>query len=236
VILEKLVPKLFYGELRDDLITMTRILLLSPILLGFSNLYGSITQAHKKFVAYAISPILYNVGIIIGILFLYPYFGLAGLTFGVIIGALLHVCIQLPVLIESKLLPRLQLGTTLAQVKSVVLLSMPRTFTLAANQIALLVLVSLASFMKDGSIAIFNFSLNLQSVPLSIIGVSYSLAAFPTLSRMYARGEIDQFLNHLITAAKHIIFWSIPIATLFIVLRAQIVRTILESLVGQIHV
>ena len=83
--------------------------------------------------------------------------------------------------------------------------------------------------MTDGSIAVFNFSFNLQSVPLTIIGVSYSVAAFPTLVRLFSNGEKEYFLEQMLAAAKHIIFWSFPIVILFIVLRAQIVRVILGS-------
>ena len=77
--------------------------------------------------------------------------------------------------------------------------------------------------------SIFNFSFNLQSVPLSIIGVSYSLAAFPTLTRLFSAGNREQFILQMITSARHIIFWSVPITVSFIVLRAQIVRTILGA-------
>jgi len=64
---------------------------------------------------------------------------------------------------------------------------------------------------------------------MAIIGVSYSMAAFPTLARLFAKGETDAFLGHVVRAARHIIFWSVPVTVLFVVLRAQIVRTILGS-------
>jgi len=66
-------------------------------------------------------------------------------------------------------------------------------------------------------------------VPFSIIGVSYSLAAFPTLTRLFSVGNIEEFLRQIITSTRHIIFWSIPVSILFVVLRAQIVRTILGA-------
>ena len=75
----------------------------------------------------------------------------------------------------------------------------------------------------------FNLSLNLQSVPLYIIGISYSVAAFPTLVKSFTLGATEEFKNHLKKAARAIVFWSIPITFIFIVLRAQIVRVILGS-------
>ena len=212
-----------------DLILLTRILLLSPVFLGFSNLLASITQVHKRFFVYAMSPVVYNIGIIFGIVFLYPIFGLSGLGFGVAIGAFLHFAIQIPFLFSQKLLPKLHFPIKLSSIRQIIFISLPRTITVSSNEIAELFLISFASFFSVGSIAIFNFSYNLQSVPLSIIGVSYSLAAFPTLTRLFSGGERGLFLEQMINSARHIIFWSIPISVLFIVLRAQIVRTILGA-------
>jgi putative peptidoglycan lipid II flippase len=98
-----------------------------------------------------------------------------------------------------------------------------------ANQIALFALVALAAIMEKGSITVFNLAFNLQSVPVAIIGVSYATAAFPALSKHFAEEEIKKFLNQVLLAAQHIIFWSLPVLVLMVVLRAQIVRTIFGS-------
>ena len=71
--------------------------------------------------------------------------------------------------------------------------------------------------------------MNLQSIPLSIVGMSYSVAAFPTLARLWTGGNKQEFMEQIVTATRHIMFWSFPAIVLFIVLRAQIVRTILGS-------
>ena len=215
-----------------DLILLTRVLLLQPIFLGVSNLFASITQIHRKFILYALSPVLYNIGIIIGIIFLYPAFGFIGLGIGVVLGAILHVSIQLPFIIKGGFLPRVSVGAlwrNFDDIRKVIFLSLPRTLALSAHQLSLLFLVSFASLMAVGSIAVFNFSFNLQSVPLTIIGVSYSVAAFPTLAKMFSNGDKTEFLEQMLVAAKHIIFWSFPAIMLFIVLRAQIVRVVLGS-------
>ncbi|MFC1623512.1 murein biosynthesis integral membrane protein MurJ [Patescibacteria group bacterium] len=212
-----------------ETISMTRILLLSPILLGLSNLFASIIQLNKKFLVFAMSPILYNLGIIFGIFFFYPMFGLKGLVFGVVLGALLHLLIQVPVAFEIGLVPKFTTKINFKDVKKVALLSFPRTLTMSANQIAFFFLVGLASSIGAGAISVFNLSFNLQSVPMSIIGVSYSVAAFPTLAKLFSKGETDKFLAQIISAARHIIFWSFPALVMFIVLRAQIVRTVLGT-------
>lgn len=228
-----LVPYVFPGfdggPVKSQLVLLVRIMLLSPILLGVSNFLASITQMYNRFFIYAVSPLLYNVGIIIGVIFFYPFLGVAGLAWGVVLGASLHVFVQVPFIAGKKLLPHLRFPLDFGSVRRLALLSLPRTLALSANQIATFFLVGLATLMSAGSITVFNFSWNLQSVPLSIIGASYASAAFPALSRHISRGSLGTFLDQMVISARHIIFWSTPMMTLFVVLRAQIVRTILGA-------
>ncbi len=214
---------------RAILVFLSRLLLVSPFLLGLSNLLGSVTQSFNKFFVFALSPILYNVGIIIGIVVLYPIFGLTGIVSGVLLGAFFHLAIQVPVIMRAGFIPKLAFSVDFQNIKKVLSLSLPRTFALSVGHISLLALVSFASLISAGSISIFQFAFNLQSVPLSIIGVSYSVAAFPTLSRLFSSGKREKFLEHLTNAARHIVFWSLPVTFLFVILRAQIVRVILGS-------
>jgi putative peptidoglycan lipid II flippase len=214
---------------RDLLIQITRIMLLSPFLLGLSNLLGSVTQVTRRFFVYALSSVLYNVGIIIGIIIFYPIFGLPGLVYGVVLGALLHLGIQLPGVYRAGFLPRPTVNIPWLELQRVVMVSLPRTATLAMHQVSLLVLIAIASTMRSGSIAIFNFSYNLQAVPLAIVGMSYSVAAFPALTRMFAVGQRKEFIDQLAVTLRHIIFWAMPAMAFFIVLRAQIVRVVLGA-------
>jgi putative peptidoglycan lipid II flippase len=224
-----LYPKIMATDLADELVRTSQILLLSPVLLGFSSFFASITQIQNRFLVYALSSPLYNIGIIFGILFLLPYMGVQGIALGVIFGALLLSLTQIPLVIRDGLFPKLTFAYDRALVRRVARLSIPRTITLSSQQLSMLALVSFASFLGAGSISIFNLSFNLQSVPLSIIGVSYASAAFPVLAQLFAKGERDAFVGKMISASRHIIFWSIPLAVLFIVLRAQIVRTVLGT-------
>jgi putative peptidoglycan lipid II flippase len=222
-------PGLVESPLYADLVLLTRILLLQPILLGISNLFGSITQTRQRFILYALSPVLYNVGIILGVLFLYPLYGIAGLGWGVVLGALLHLLIQVPFIASTGFIPRFSLFAPPSDIYRVMLLSLPRTIGLSVHQVALLVFIAFASLMVTGSITVFNFAFNLQAVPFAIIGISYSVAAFPTLARLYSQGERKQFIGHITLAARHILFWTLPVIALFVVLRAQIVRVILGT-------
>lgn len=228
-----LVPLVLPGfrdpETLHTLIALTRILLLSPIFLGFSNLFASITQLRSRFFIYALSPLVYNLGIIFGALFLVPSFSLYGLVAGVVLGAFAHMAVQVPFIVSDGMFPVFARLKEWPVAFAAMALSVPRTLAISATEISKFFLISTASLLAAGSISVFNFAWNLQSVPLSIIGVSYSMAAFPTLTKYISSGEHHKYVEHVITATRHIIFLCLPVAAIFIVLRAQIVRVILGS-------
>lgn len=216
------------GLVGPELVLITRILLLQPILLGASNILASLTQLRHRFLLFSVSPLLYNLGIIVGVLVLYPHFGIAGLSWGVVLGAFLHLLVQVPFyLAESRV--GLSLREGWLSLREVLSLSVPRTLALSASQCSLLVLTAIASYLAPGSIAVFSFAFNLQAVPLAIIGVSYSVAAFPTLAHLHQGGMRGEFVSHIGNALRHILFWAVPATVLIIVLRAQLVRVILGA-------
>jgi putative peptidoglycan lipid II flippase len=211
------------------LITTSRIMLLSPIFIGLSNLIGTITQLFKNFFVFSLSPIFYNIGILFGIVFIYPKFGVYGLAIGVVLGAIMHLFIQVPIVISHGFFPRIIPKINWKEILDVVKLSAPRTLTLSCNSLAFIALIAMASTIKSGSISLFTFAYNLQSVPVGIIGISYSVAAFPVLVKSFSTKDISGYTNYILNAARHIIFWSFPVIVLMIVLRAQIVRVVLGS-------
>lgn len=213
----------------SSLVITSRIMLLSPIFIGLSNLIGSVTQLFGNFFIFSLSPIFYNLGILSGIIWFYPIFGVYGLAYGVILGAVLHLLVQIPIVVRHGLFPKLTFNINWKEIFQVMRLSIPRTLALSFNSIAFIFLIAMASSIKEGSISLFTFSYNLQSVPVGIIGISYSVAAFPLLVKSFKAGGIEIYINYIIEAAKQIIFWSLPIVALIIVLRAQIVRVILGS-------
>jgi len=223
------IPGFRHDPALPTLISSMRIMLLSPFLLGLSNLFSSLTQMKHRFLVYAASPVVYNISIIGGVIIGYPLLGQNGLAIGVALGALLHMGIQIPFMTSEGYLPRFTRQIDWKSIRAIVLTSLPRTVTLSANQLASFVLVSLASLMTAGSISVFNFAFNLQSVPLTLIGASYSSAVFPTLSRLYYEKNIPEYLEKMVISARHIIFWSMPLTVLFVVLRAQVVRTVLGA-------
>ncbi len=213
----------------SELVLLTRIMLLQPILLGLSNILAAITQSKHRYTLYSLSPLLYNICIIFGVAVLYPLFGIAGLALGVVLGAFCHVAIQFPSVIADGYLTGIPRIRDVRALIDTVVVSVPRALALSMGQLTFLGLTALAGTLSAGSIAVFMFSYNLQAVPLAIIGASYSVAAFPTLAAALSRGERDAFIGHVATAARYVVFWSLPAIALIVVLRAHIVRTILGS-------
>ncbi|MEI8224138.1 MAG: murein biosynthesis integral membrane protein MurJ [bacterium] len=227
--LAKLVAPGFSASELSTLVGLSRIMLLQPIIVGVSNMISSVTQMFKKFFVAALSPVFYNVGIILGIVLLYPTFGITGLAYGVILGAVLHLVIQIPVLIHHKLIPQVTTRISFSEIKSIVVTSIPRTIGLSMSSFTALILTSIASTLATGSISLFNLTNNMLNVPIGIVGISYSVASFPTLVKFFQNNEHSQFASHILNATRKIIFWSVPIMVLFIILRAQVVRVILGS-------
>lgn len=225
-IAEMLFPKIVESSLGLEFIMLIRVMLISPFILGVSSLFGSILQAEKRFIPYALAPVFYNAGIIFGILYFYPKWGIVGLAWGVVFGAILHVLIQIPAILRTRYIPRLTMNFQGKELKEMLSLAIPRTLTYASDQFNISLLLAIAGLMYTGSVSIFSFAFMLESVPLALIGASYSLAAFPTLSKLYADGDIKKFVDHFSSAAAHIIFWSFPAIALLVVLRAQVVRTV----------
>lgn len=226
LVLERMFP-MFASQL-SELTALTRILLVQAVLLGFSNIAAAITQHRHRYALYALSPLVYNLGIIGGATLGYPHWGLTGLVAGVVVGAFLHLGIQLPAILRDgffRRIPQFDFRACVDTVRA----SLPRTLALSMNNIAFFVLLSFAGTLSAGSISVFMFAFNMQNIPLSIIGASYATAAFPTLARAYSSGANTEYASYVVLAARHILFWSLPMIALLIVLRAHVVRVVLGS-------
>jgi putative peptidoglycan lipid II flippase len=232
ILTPKLVPLLvpgFSGEKLKTTIMLTRIMFLSPFLLGLSSVVSGALQAVKSFFVYALTPIMYNIGIIIGALIFVPWFGEKGLAYGVILGALMHLCIQLPTFFAQGYRYQFSFNLKDKFTKEIGKLMIPRTLGLATGQLHILVITYLASTLSEGSLTVFNFANNLQSFPIGIIGYSFAVAAFPTLSYLASQNKKSKIAEHLSYTTRQILFLIIPLSIIFLLLRAQIVRVVLGS-------
>ena len=225
----------FSASEHEFLVRLSRIMLLSPLFLGLSSVLSSAIQSARLFGIYALTGIFYNIGIIAGIFFFLPAFGLPGLALGVSLGAFLHFAIQIPSFyrlgfrfpsfrdIRSFSLRVLSQGPF----RRVYLLSLPRVLTLSLWQLTFVAFVAIASTLLSGSIAVLQFAYNLQYIPVGVFGLSFAVATFPRLCEYAAARDSEKWTAVFSGSVRTIFFWVTPIAVLFYVLRAQIVRVAL---------
>jgi len=215
----------FSLEDKAKAVSLTRIMFLSPIFFGLSSVFSGILQYFNRFLVYSIAPILYNLGIIFGMVVLEPRFGVLGLGYGVIIGAFLHWIIQIPSAINSGFSYKPLFDFKFPAIKRIFYLMVPRVFAMAGQQINLMVITAIASTISGG-IAIFSFSNAIFSFPINIIGISFAIAVFPTLSRHWANGQKKEFFDNFSVTFRQILYLIIPISILIFILRAQIIRLV----------
>lgn len=206
---------------------ITRIMFLSPLLLGLSGIFSSVLQTYKRFFITSFAPIVYNAGIIFGAIFLVPRFGITGLAWGVVLGAGLHFIIQIPSMRSLGYSPKWIFDLKNVGMRTMAKLMIPRFLGLALSQLNLVIVTIIGSTLTSGSLTIFNFANNLQSLPLGLFAISYAVAAFPTLSE-YADDKI-RFIGSFSLTLRQILFFIIPSSALLILLRAQVVRVALGS-------
>jgi putative peptidoglycan lipid II flippase len=210
----------------------TRIMFLSPLFLGMSAVFGGILVSLKRFLIYSLAPIMYNIGIIIGALFFVKIWGDVGLAWGVVLGAFMHMVLQYW---ASKFAgfsyKAIDIKSIIADswVRKVIKLMIPRSLAMGATQINLIIVTFFASTLASGSLAVFNFANNLQSVPLGLFGISFALAAFPRLSSSAARDDIKKFNYTFTRTFKRILFFVVPASVFIFALRAEIVRAVLGA-------
>ncbi len=207
---------------------LMRIMMLSPIIFSISGLLMGILNAHQRFLLPAIAPALYNVGIIFGALFLSPLMGVYGLAWGVVLGALLHLLVQVPGLATLRMPYRPVFDIRHAGVREVARLMGPRVLGLAVVQVNFWVNIALASGMVEGSVAALTRAWVVMLLPQGVIAQSVANAVFPTFSIHAARGEQERLRLALGEVLRAVLFLAIPASVGLIVLRLPIVRLLFE--------
>ena len=214
------------AEGQQQFINLMRILLASPIIFAISNTLGSILVSNERFFWYGLSAALYNLGIILGTLFLGPRIGIYGATVGALMGAVLHLTPRLiTVWSYLRYRPRIIWDQHL---RSFFKLMIPRMAGHPIEQLTFLGFTSIASMLGAGSIAIMNFARNFQSMPVSVIGATLALTIFPVLSRDFALNDHKGFRRKVNMTAGSIL----AVATLAGIILFFIRRPLIAILLG----
>ncbi len=221
----------FSAQQLAQAVPLTRLLLLSPILMGLSSLLSSILMHFNNFINFSLAPAVYNLCIICGILFLSPAYGVFGVGIGVIIGAFLHLAIQFPGAVKAGLKFKFLNGFKHPATKRVFLSTIPRTVSAASLQLDDLLTTGIVSAVVSVSaISVLSYAYTIQYIPVSFFALPFVIAVFPTLSKQWAAGNKQDFYGSFSKVLGQIVFFVVPSGVLFYIFRAQIVRLILGTL------
>ena len=209
-------------------VSLLRILLISPAIFGISGLLMGILNSHQHFLLPALAPSLHWAGWIVGLIFLVPRYGIYGLAWGAVLGAGLHLVVQLPGLRVLNANYHFSFGWSDPLVRSVARLMGPRVFGAAVVQLNFWVNVILASGMPEGSLTALAYAFAIMTMPQVVIAQALAIAALPTFSAQAARGELPEMRRALAATLRGALLLSVPAAAGLIVLRYAIVAMLFQ--------
>ncbi|HYD35706.1 MAG TPA: lipid II flippase MurJ [Vitreimonas sp.] len=207
-------------------IWVTRLMLMAPFLFTVSNTFGNALLSLKGFLWYGLAPVMYNLGIIVGVVMLYPHIGVAGLVMGTIVGAALHMAIRVPELLQYGFRPRFVMRFSPEMIETFRLM-LPKMIQIGMWQVMLWWFVNLATQTGAGGVTQYNFAYNFQSVPVSLIGVAIALAAFADLSHLAAQKKLAAFRTTIIFDTVKIFVITTAAAVTVAMISYPLVNTLL---------
>ncbi|WP_298817189.1 murein biosynthesis integral membrane protein MurJ [Chloroflexus sp.] len=229
-----IVPFLYGGQgftpaTLDLIVALTRLFLLSPLLLGLGGLAMAALNARDRFTMPSLAPSIYNIGIIGGAL-LAPWLGIWGMAWGVVIGALGYLLIQLPALVAIGMRLQLHLGRNLPELTRVARAMGPRVVGQAAAHLSIVATLALAARLPDGDakLAGLRWAYQLMLLPYGIFALSLSTVAFPRLARLVAEGQLNILIDEVRTTLERILWLTLPATAGLLTLGPALARALFE--------
>jgi len=201
-----------------------RLLALSPIFFGISNAIGAMLITKRRFLFYGLSPILYNLGIIGGALWLAPYFGIMGVALGTVGGASLHFAIRFIDARRSGFIFKLNFSFRTKEFKQTLKLMIPKMLGHPIELATFWAFTAISSTLVPGSVAVMSFARNFESVPVSLIGITIATTTFPILALTIVDRSVTRFRKILRNSFLLIFFTSIGAALVTFWIREPLVR------------
>lgn len=209
-------------------VSLMRILLLGTIIFSISGIISGILHSHNHFFLPALAPIVNDVGILFGVFFLLDRFGIYGMIYGAVLGAALHLVIQLPGLLRHKARWFPELGWSDAALRRVIRLMLPRLAGLGVSSFNIIIITNFGSRLGEGGAAAADWGWKLMQIPQTLIGTAMGIVIFPTLA---ALSEVEDEMgkrNAMSGALRFILIASIP-SSIGLILVGQPVLTLLEG-------
>jgi putative peptidoglycan lipid II flippase len=205
---------------------LSRILLLAQGFFVLSYFLTSVLESLQRFLVPALAPLLYNLGIILGTVFLSSRFGIYAPVIGAVAGAFFHFSIQLPLAFWLGFRPKLALDFFHPGVRKIGRLALPRIIELSSLQVGKMAELFLASLVSTAAYTYYTFANSLALLPIGLFGTSVAKASLPTLSYQSAKKEFKQFEETLISLINQVVFFILPCAVFLAVLRIPVVRLV----------
>lgn len=203
---------------------LIRLMAFAQIIFTVSAFLTGVLQSHRRFLIPAIAPLFYNLGMIISIYFFSDKFGIYSTAIGMILGALLHLIIQLPQAKSVGFPLGFQFSPRHPGALAILRLMPPRSAALGIAQIERFIIINLTSILAAGSLTMFNFARQLYLLPISLFGVAIGQAAFPSLSQEISAQNPERFRQTLSKSLLQVIFFSLPASVVLLILRIPLVR------------
>jgi len=202
----------FTPEAVTETAVLMRILLISTLIFSISGIFMGILQSFNRFLLPALAPILFDVGILFGVVFLIPAFGTTGIAFGAVIGAALHLGIQLPGVVRQRMqwFPILQWRDPM--LRRMIRLMLPRIVDLGLFSVMAILSNNIASRLGPGAISALDWGWRLMQFPQTLIGTAMGTVIFPTLAALSGLGDVDGKRGAMNGALRFILIGTIPSA------------------------
>jgi putative peptidoglycan lipid II flippase len=209
-------------------VSLMRLMLPSTVLFGLSGLVIGILNSKQIFFIPALAPMMYQLGMIFGVLVLSPSLGIYGLAWGVLLGSALYLLVQIPVLLRQGGQYFPTLGLKLPSVREVGRLIGPRLLGLAFVQLNFWVNIWLASRLPEGSVTGVVVAFTLMLMPQVLIAQSIAIAALPTFSAQYAQNKLNEMRSSLVTSLRGVILLSLPASLGLILFREPLISLLYQ--------
>jgi putative peptidoglycan lipid II flippase len=218
----------FDQELVQTTSELLRIMLLCPFFFSLSSVFGAVQNAYRQLWGYALAPIVYNAGILFGIVYLAEDYGIMGVAYGVLLGSILHALVQLIPTISLGLRWRPSLHWD-ESMKALFITGIPRVLTMIGIQVNFFVEGIIATFLMTGSITVLRYAQDIQSFPIGVIGVSVAITSFSVVSQMVIDGRDEEVRHYLGEKIDQILLLLIPAAVGLAALRIPVVELLLAG-------
>ncbi len=224
--LSKLLAPGFDSELQAHVATMMRLMSVNPFLFAISSVMASMQQAVRRFFFVALAPSVYNLCIILGVIYLYPRFGIEGVAFGVIIGAIVQLITAASGLqgLGFVYFPRIFWKNH--GFREVLRILPARSFDQSIDYVNNIVENNIASGISKTAVGLYQVAFNLHAVPINLIGVAISTAAFPQMTERINQGRPDLFKKELLAVLRIIIWLAMPVSAIAYFGRGYLVRLV----------